>query len=572
MTQAVFGFDTLSNPTLDYAKTTNRIKNTNNVIGIASIVSSIGLSPFFPNPLIGLGISATLLMIHLITKNHVQYRISRTAGVIFNQDQIERLKLTPKSDHCEVIPTEHPADTELWRKRLINAAKDNIVLSGNYCGGKAFISFLNLVKKRIEQRPKLKVVILSSPVLLKGEAKKSLERLLQLYPKNISLVNCPSLWHISPGIKKSTNHTKCMVIDYGRYFILGGSGVEDKFANTALDHLTKEEFLQKKGISIPTSPETPELGTSPSFLEHFLPDFRDQDWVFSSKQSSHSIGRQVYQQALLLANRWESYTQSPNQSQDLHSAFDDPKSLGLFSGNQTPIIKEDSITTQLLKTPAHSSSTSQIRKFETSAKKAEGVHCKVFAQGPEHSTNTFSDIVLKGIEKATKNLVIDHMYFHPTASIMNALIAAVKRGVRIKIITCGNGHGTSLSQKCFGPRNRYNYSYLMNALTPDERSRVSIFEFEGRKKGIHKKLIVIDDETVIAGSSNLGYKSLVTASDHELNFVAKSNKLAEETLSICKVDERHSKKIEREKNRSWSLSWSEYAIAAFHKTIAPLVG
>lgn len=54
---------------------------------------------------------------------------------------------------------------------------------------------------------------------------------------------------------------------------------------------------------------------------------------------------------------------------------------------------------------------------------------------------------------------------------------------------------------------------------------------------------MFDDHTVLAGSSNFGYKSLVTSSDHEVNFVAKSEDFAQKTLAICEEDKRLSKEV-----------------------------
>jgi len=111
----------------------------------------------------------------------------------------------------------------------------------------------------------------------------------------------------------------------------------------------------------------------------------------------------------------------------------------------------------------------------------------------------------------------------------------------------------------------------MNSLSPSDRKNISIYEFRVNKTTFHKKIFVIDD-TVISGSSNFGYKSLVTCSDHELNFIAKSKKLAKKTLKVHKVDVAHSHKITHPLSRYWSLSLGEYGRAVLHRLMAPLIG
>jgi hypothetical protein len=533
----------------------------------------IGLSaiPFLALPL--LTATATVVAGFAITyflfKVWKQSNLSQTAGIIFNKKDINKLKLTPKFGKCQVIPTEHSADTELWRKRLIEAAEENIVISGNYCGGNAFIDFLNLIEKRIGEKPQLKVVILSSPMFLKGRCKARLDKILKKFPQNVSLVESPSIIHISPGIKKTTNHTKCMVIDYGRYFILGGSGIRDHFTQTGLEDLTKKEFLESNGEVLSS-----EMEASSGLFELVLPRyFRDQDFVFSSNSKNNPVGLQVYKQMLLLSHRWEVINKQKKSFFIKKPKHISLKGFGLFSNMQTAFKEKDSLTTKLLKTPPkelHSLSCS-LEKFEMSAKKANRVFCKVFASGPESEKSPFAGELLNHIKKAKKRIVISQMYFHPTTELRNALIEAAKRGVKIEILTCGTYTSAPKSHTAFAPRNRYNYSVVMNSLSPQDRKNISIYEFRVNKTTFHKKIFVIDD-TVISGSSNFGYKSLVTCSDHELNFIAKSKKLAEETLKVHKVDVAHSHKITHPLSRYWSLSLGEYGRAVLHRLMAPLIG
>jgi hypothetical protein len=217
---ATFGYNATShvpNESANNLVVPHYIQEISNITGYVSIVCSIalvilaGLS--LVNPFIAAGIIVGLLLVYTVTQVYVKTRTCQMAGIIFNRNEIKSLKLAPKFGQCEAIATQHSADTELWRKRLIESAEENIVVSGNYCGSNSFIDFLKLVEKRITERPQLKVIILSSPYCLTGKSKEKLDSLLESYPNNISLVTCPIICHISPGIKYSTNHTKCMVVD-----------------------------------------------------------------------------------------------------------------------------------------------------------------------------------------------------------------------------------------------------------------------------------------------------------------------------------------------------------------------
>lgn len=243
--------------------------------------------------------------------------------------------------------------------------------------------------------------------------------------------------------------------------------------------------------------------------------------------------------------------------------------LGLFTNQQTVIEESDSLVVKLLKTPAldWKNITTRIPYFDENTKKASNVAFKIFAQGPEHDTSIYATKLKNMIENAENEIVIDHMYFHPTTEIMNALINAANRGVKIKIITAGIYANCPLSHYAFGPRNKYNYAYLINSVSEEMKDNIEVFEFQQIKKGNHKKVIVIDDQ-VIAGSSNCGYKSLVTCSDHELNFFAKSREFADETLKVCEEDIRHSVKVQN----PTELKIKDYFQATIHRIMAPLVG
>ena len=81
-------------------------------------------------------------------------------------------------------------------------------------------------------------------------------------------------------------------------------------------------------------------------------------------------------------------------------------------------------------------------------------------------------------------------------------------------------------------------------------------------------MILFDRKYVLAGSSNFGYKSLETTSDHEVNFLADSPKFAQETYKVCALDMKLSKKVEKPTD----ITMYEIRNAALHRIMAPLHG
>jgi phosphatidylserine/phosphatidylglycerophosphate/cardiolipin synthase-like enzyme len=126
---------------------------------------------------------------------------------------------------------------------------------------------------------------------------------------------------------------------------------------------------------------------------------------------------------------------------------------------------------------------------------------------------------------------------------MTELIAAVKRGVNLTIITAGLTKDCPKGQKIFGPKNIAHYTQLFNSLEEDaERDRVKIYEFEQNKKGLHKKIVIIDD-SILAGSSNLDPKCFGWMGDHDMNFIAKSQELVDQTKRIIREDIQYSRLV-----------------------------
>lgn len=506
--------------------------------------------------------SASLfLATYCITKINI---ISLSSRIAFNL--LKDLEISFEKGICSAIVMQHSVDTELWRLKLVEGAHENIIISGNLCGGKVFVRLLNQIEKQLSKKLKLKVIILSSPVLLKKISLRKMQEMSKNYCGRFSFINTPLTLFTSPKVTISTNHVKCTVIDYGKYFILGGSGIYDFLVGTGLNSLTREQFYKQKGY------KDQHIEGDRNFLIDwsFSDNYRDQDWVFYSNDEKKCIGQRIYKQMVLLAYRWECYNSLINENFLNESHFVSEKELTVFTKKATLIKKEDSVALQLLKTSIKICCT-LVTEFESNIDKINNIGLYFISIGPENCLNDFYKKVLDAINKAETNIFINHIYFHPTSEIMSALIKAVERGVKITMITSGLHKNSPHSHKLFAPRTKYNYSYLMKSLSPENKKNVKIYEFSGDNLTNHKKLIIIDNKTIIAGNSNLGYKSLVASSDHEFNFIAESDVLAKKTLEICEIDKQHSICV-NEKENEWKITYFEYLATFLHRIFAFICG
>lgn len=545
--------------------------------------------------------------------------ISRTYRAIYSFDTLETKKNKIEGNQdCDVIATTDSKDTDEWRKRLIRVAEHNIVISGNYCQGKAFDELLQTIDMRMSEVKDLKVVIIGHPKYLQEIKHRGirnhelLDKLNAKYKGRFSFVKSPDSFL---GDKKITNHTKCTVIDYGRFFIQGGSGIQDTFASVGVLHdpkaveikkptnqkLTKDDsdiayFARSKSEnlkfetgSVKANDDTSyqrlnkqEGVVAQSFIENFLPRvFRDQDFVFFS-DGECKTGKRVYREALFLASKWDQHKKNHelsseswdlnklNEKDEIFKKYPALSSEGSFDDKSAkPIAPKSALEKLLAEKIPDKIDNPKIKSNLTEKfahRKANNVMVKTFFTGPEDMHSDWEDNLVDRIEKAEKRIMIDQMYFQPSKRVMDALIDAGNRKVDITVVTACGGKHSPLGEKLFGNRNLYNLNYLATSVEKENRKNIHLYSYTQAKFGLHKKVVVLDD-FVLAGSSNMGTKSLTLSSDHEMNFEAESKDLAENTVKIINEDKKrstHLKKI--------NLIFTNRVLAAYHSLGAGIWG
>lgn len=131
---------------------------------------------------------------------------------------------------------------------------------------------------------------------------------------------------------------------------------------------------------------------------------------------------------------------------------------------------------------------------------------------------------------AEHSIHLTNAYFIPDDQILNALAAAAKRGVDVKIIL----PSTTDSSMALNAA-RYNYSALLQA---------GVKIYERRNAILHAKTAVIDGVWSTVGSTNLDYWSLL--SDDEVNAVILSREFAVEMEQVFTKDIAESEQIMRD--------------------------
>ncbi|HSW72162.1 MAG TPA: phospholipase D-like domain-containing protein [Chlamydiales bacterium] len=462
------------------------------LVAAGAIVLSVSTSAFF--------IPVALLFIFLAVRSSLYARgyanVAPSTENLFNKGQIDLLPRMGELDNDDYsgIATRDSTDGYQWKMELIRIAEKSIVMSGCYCGGKPFDEMLDLIGDRMKANQELTVSLIFSTSYLTKENENRIDLLRKTYPERFKAVDhvevFPTAMH---GLSITANHTKVLIIDYGQYFMIGGSGVVGTWTNhpagTTPIGVNKQNLV---GIVGPSG-------------------FRDMDFVFHSPKP-FGMGARLYAEMEKLIFRMS------------------PQELG--SARSIPFH-------QTKKTPFH---------FEKN--KTKDLKIAYFATGPEQKKNPYHEEIVNEVRNAKKSIVISNMYFHPSQELQQALIDASNRGVKIQVI-CNSFNLSS-------PYLHYTFvelsKYYMRALYEGRvKPNVEIYEYDLSDVTLHKKVFVFDEERVLTGSANIGYKSLEGKGDYELNLAIHSKEFAASVMESMKEDMRIATMVPLESAPSISL-------------------
>jgi phosphatidylserine/phosphatidylglycerophosphate/cardiolipin synthase-like enzyme len=130
--------------------------------------------------------------------------------------------------------------------------------------------------------------------------------------------------------------------------------------------------------------------------------------------------------------------------------------------------------------------------------------------------NEWRNTIFHHIKFSLSRIFIAHMFIHMDDELQMQLLRAAQRGLEITIITNSLIYNCPTSHYLFVPRSRKNYSPLL------QFNNVNIYEWNEPYTTYHTKVIIVDD-SVLLGNSNLGDKSLLFHADYEINLCIKDN-------------------------------------------------
>lgn len=140
-------------------------------------------------------------------------------------------------------------------------------------------------------------------------------------------------------------------------------------------------------------------------------------------------------------------------------------------------------------------------------------------------------LYLNAINSARRSIALTCSYFIPDKHTLDALIAAARRGVDVKIIL---PHKSDSTLALYGGRNYY--GRLLKA---------GVKLYERRGVILHAKTGVIDGVWSTVGSDNMDYWSILR--NNELNAVILSRSFAKKMETLFEYDRKHSDRITLEK-------------------------
>jgi cardiolipin synthase len=168
---------------------------------------------------------------------------------------------------------------------------------------------------------------------------------------------------------------------------------------------------------------------------------------------------------------------------------------------------------------------------------------RVLASDPDHDSDIYKALVV-AINEAKKSIHITSAYFVPDQQIIDALIAAARRGVDVRLVLPGVSDHSLIryAGQAF-------YDQLLEA-------GVRIFELQIAV--LHAKTAVIDGAWSTIGSANIDRRSFIH--NYELNVVVIDPAFGAAMESAFNEDLRDSKEVslERWRRRPWSDRFKEW--------------
>jgi cardiolipin synthase len=184
------------------------------------------------------------------------------------------------------------------------------------------------------------------------------------------------------------------------------------------------------------------------------------------------------------------------------------------------------------------------RYFPALSAKGEG-RAQVFSSSPSGGSESMHLMYLLSIAAATKNIDLSSAYFVPDDLTVSALVAAMKRGVRVRIIT----PGPIIDSQTVRGASRARWGPLLEAGAEMSEYQPTMF---------HCKVFTVDGLLVSVGSTNFDNRSFRLNDEANLNIY--DERFAAEQTAQFEKDLQQSRRITLEawRARPWHEKLMEH--------------
>ncbi len=400
-----------------------------------------------------------------------------------------------------------------WDLEFLSQAEHSVEALVCFFGGTIARRLLEAISARLEEVPTLQVHVLASPTMITPQNWKIIDSLCNRFPGNFHIEFSTQIAKLLPDIMTIDNHVKLFIVDE-TYYSAGGTNCEEHHCS--------------KGTHTPLKKPTIEIE-----IDFMLPaGMRDQDVV-----GRGPIAAQLRTIFFQLYTQWEDYNKTkclqedPNQfNQNVHY-FD-------VTGKRP-----------------------YVERFEHSDRLRElgAENIRILLGGPHQPDNIITQEYVRLIQCAQEEIILSHLYFFPTKPIFQALMDAVKRGVKLTIVTNGLAADACEGAKLFVWANRISYVPMFYGTTfhfwdaqevaAMPIGNTTVYEYCVPDVLLHKKTMLVDRRHFIVGSYNFGMKSAY--GDYELILVIDSEKVAEDVLQVHLIDVAHSRQVSVQEACAW---------------------
>jgi cardiolipin synthase len=260
--------------------------------------------------------------------------------------------------------------------------------------------------------------------------------------------------------------------------------------------------------------------------------YRPLRWYSFSKMNSRTHrkilvidGRIGFIGGVGIADQWSGHAQSPDHWRDSHFKVEGPAVAHL----------QAAFADNWMKTRADVFNAAEY--FPDLALVGDS-RAQVFKSSPREGGDSARLMFLLSISTARQRILIANSYFVPDSRTIEALVAALQRGIQVEIVVPGRHIDTKITRRA----SRSQWGPLLEA-------GAAIYEYQPTM--YHCKVMVIDDCWVSVGSTNFDNRSFRLNDEANLN--AMDADFAEQQARVFETDKAASRRVTLEewKSRPW---------------------